>query len=227
MTPSVWPITASGSSSARSNPACRLSSRACSCIRHRQLRSVIDTAGPRRQRWLEQVGAVSSQQEGHVAVAPETVHLVEQLKQQASTRIVVAFLSDEIDILDDYDGGWSARATEQAAAIMPSAARDHGSDAWQASQEVADRVGLARARDSVEQHAAAQVLAARTAPGLRVPRDAQYLPLDAVQDRFRQDDLVTPDVRPVEKGEEPTSLALEHLAPERDDMSAEHVVLQA
>src|SRR5262249_62213312 len=63
-----------------------------------------------------------------------------------------------------------------------------------------------------------------------VPRHAEYLPFDPVQHVGRQDDLIPADARAVKEAQQRPADAAERVttedvAAEREDMAAEHVVL--
>jgi hypothetical protein len=72
-------------------------------VRQGHLDRQIDPAGAGSQGRLQQVGTVAGEQEDHVGVVAEPVHLVEQLEQQRSAagRLTVTVLGNEVDVLSD------------------------------------------------------------------------------------------------------------------------------
>jgi hypothetical protein len=70
----------------------------------RHLDRQVDPAGAGGQGRLQQLGAVAGEQEDHVGVVAEPVHLVEQLEQQrgAAGLLAVAVLGDQVDVLEDH-----------------------------------------------------------------------------------------------------------------------------
>jgi hypothetical protein len=60
-----------------------------------------------------------------------------------------------------------------------------------------------------------------------MPRHAQHLPFDAIDDIRRQDDLVAGYVWAVDKGQQRVFVAVEHLVAECDHVAAQDVVLDA
>ena len=88
-------------------------------LQHHRL---VDPAGSGGERRLEHLGAVGGEQEHHVGVLGEPVHLVEQLEQQ---RVGAGYIPRSSAIRSTSSttiiAGWRVRATEQAVPIRLSA----------------------------------------------------------------------------------------------------------
>src|SRR5262249_61096990 len=85
---------------------------------------------------------------------------------------------------------------------------DHDRHRGQLTDQVPDRVRLARPRRTVQQHAALEMLPAGDQPP-GVPGDAEYLALDAVQQGGREDELAAVEPRAVQEPQQRAAVAAE------------------
>ena len=129
VTPSVRAMTSSRPDGVdRQRAAVELEQRAAGVrVGQFQRDRLVDPAGPRGQRGLEQVGPVGGQHEDDVGVLGEAVHLVEQLEQQrVLAGVHAAVLGDQVDVLDDdhrrlQGAGHRARLGDQVQRVRRSA----------------------------------------------------------------------------------------------------------
>src|ERR1022692_2937928 len=140
--------------------------------------------------------------------------------------MMAPLLGDQVDVLDDNDRrlqrpGHRARGGDHP---QRAAGQQHGGDARQPAEQVPQRMGLARARNAVEQYPAPQMLAAGQ-QSRRVPGNAKHLPLDPVEYLWRQDHLVPGDLRTVDETQQRAAVVIEYLVSEGDDVAAEDVML--
>lgn len=149
----------------------------------------VDAAGPRCQGRLQNVGAVGGEQEQHVGIIGQPVHLVKQLEEQGVGAGVLAgaLLGDQVHVFED-----DRRRLEQARQLaglfdQPEAAPGEQDD--RALRHLAGKVhrgkGLASARRAVEQQATLEVTPRGLEP-LAQAREAHRLALDALQHPGRQ-----------------------------------------
>ena len=130
-------------------------------VRQAELHRLVDPPGPGGQRRLQHVGTVGRQDEHHVGVVGQAVHLVEQLEEQRVLAGVLApVLRDQVDVLDHHHGrrqGARHRAGLGDEVQGDTGELDHG-HVRRAAEEVTHRVGLAGAGRAVEEQAPLEVL---------------------------------------------------------------------
>ena len=188
---------------------------------------MINPSRPGGQGLFQQVRAVGREQERHIGVRAESVHLVEQLEQHRLLAVVgVAVLGDQVHVLDhDHRGlqGTGHRAG-RADVAQGRAGNDDDRGPQQLSDQVTDGMRLASPRCAVQQQAPLEVLSAGP-EHLCVPGDAEHMALDAVEQGGRQDDPGPVQLRSVQKGQQRAVAVTEYLAAEPDDVAAVHVAL--
>nr|WP_254185476.1 hypothetical protein [Nocardioides panacis] len=188
---------------------------------------LVDAPGARGQGRLEQVGAVGGEQEDHVGVLGQPVHLVEQLEEQrVLAGIPAPVLRDQVDVLDhDHrrlqgPGDRAGRADQMQGG--PGELDDR--DARELADEVAHRVRLADAGRPVQEQPPLEVLAGGQQP-LAVLRDADHLAADRGQRLRRQDHVAAAQARPAVEPQRRVAVP-EQVVAEGDHLPTEHVVHQ-
>ena len=189
------------------------------------LDGLVDPAGPRRERGLQQIDAVRREHEDHVGVFVEPVHLVEQLEQQwvrahAGHR---SLHRNEIDVFEHehrrLQAARDGRGLAERRSRLP-AEQDRRAP-WHPAAQVHHREGLSRAGRTEQQEPPLEV-PARVAESFRVGGNSQGVAFDRVEIGLGQDEVVAGQHgQPVELEPERSPLA----EGEREDLAAVHVEL--
>ena len=154
---------------------------------------VVDPARAGRERRLEHLEAVRRQDEEDIVSGSEAVHLIEELEQQRVRRVVVHPPGgrDEVHVLDDQHRRTQAAHHGGRLPERPDARPLEHDDRpiGHRRHEVPDRVRLAGAGRSVQQHAPAQMLP-RGPELVGPPAGVDRLAQDRREVRRRQDQIV-------------------------------------
>src|SRR6266536_2534956 len=162
-------------------------------IRQRHLDRQVDPARAGHQRRLQQIGPVAGEQEDHVAVGGEPVHLVQQLEQQrgAARLLPVALLGDQVDVLQHHHRRLQQPRHRAGPRDQPhlAAGQQHHRPVAHPASQVHGGERLAGARPAVQQDAAAQVATGGEQP-LAMGRKADGVALHPLQHAAREHDVL-------------------------------------
>ena len=196
-------------------------------IRQVDVHRLVHSPGTRGQRRLQQVGPVRGQEEDHVGVLVQTVHLVEQREHQRGVAaVMVALLRDQVDVLDHDHGGLERPGDRTGLLDRPQGVARELDDrrVRQLTQEIADGVRLADPRWAIEQQPTLEMLSRRAQP-IPVAGHADHLATYVLEGVGGQDQCAGVHSGSVVEAEERAALP-EHRSAEGDNVTPIDVVFQ-